>query len=301
MKYFKTKPSRLAKRYEITPKTYNKIIQHKYPFERVNADKSVSQYAICPSCLNPIQIIGIAKRIARTPYGKHTGKSIDGLPDWQQIKYEFCPYAVKNKKINLENEEILPEITQDIVELYELLKSQFDRAVYVISEALDIKCSSDFWKNVLRQYLTNDYYCSPRLTEVNLPYLFAYFGMSHNNPFGQSVKKDSELYYKLKSHKSVDLTNDNKYNQDFAVIKQTKFFRFEFRFTGYKCHAESGKKLTESMMFCVDDILTGQTFFEKEIVFDETYFMNVINSKKSEKYRNQHLLDIAQSLMPPLC
>jgi len=300
MKYFKAKPLRLAKRYEITPKTYNEIIQHKYPFERLNADKSVSQYAICPSCLNPIQIIGIAKRTEKTPYGKHTGKSLDGLPDWQQIKYEYCPYAVKNKIIDLDNEEILPEITEDIVELYELLKSQFDRTVYVISKTLDIKCSAVFWRNVLKQYLINNYYCSPRLTEVNLPYLFAYFGMSHNNPFGQSVKKDSELYYKLKHHKSVDLTNDNKYNQDFAVIKQTTFFRFEFRFTGYKCYAESGKKLTESMMFCVDDILTGETFFERKIVFDETHFMNIIISDKNQKYRNQKLLDIAEDLMPPL-
>ena len=200
----------------------------------------------------------------------------------------------------MENEEILPNITEDIVELYELLKFQFDRIVYIISKELDIKCSSDFWKNVLRQYLVNYYYCSPRLTEVNLPYLFAYFGMSHNNPFGQSVKKDSELYDKLKHHKSVDLTNDNKYNRDFAVIKQTKFFRFEFRFTGYKCYAENGKKLTESMMFCVDDILTGKTFFEKEIFFDETHFMNIVNSEKSEKYRNHHLLEIAQNLMLPL-
>ena len=46
--------------------------------------------------------------------------------------------------------------------------------------------------------------------------------------------------------------------------------------------------------------MTGNTFFEKKVAFDETYFMNIINSEKSENYRNQRLLNIAQNLMVPL-
>ena len=46
--------------------------------------------------------------------------------------------------------------------------------------------------------------------------------------------------------------------------------------------------------------MTGNTFFEKKVAFDETYFMNIINSEKSENYRNQRLLNIAQNLMVTL-
>lgn len=300
MKYFKTKPSRLAKRYEITPKTYNEIIQHKYPFERVNADKSISQYAICPSCLNPIQIIGVAKRTTVSPYGKHTGKDVTGLADWKQIKYEYCPYAIKNYSRAINDEELLPEITEDVIELYELLKTQFDRVVYLISKELEIKCSNNFWRRALQIYITNTYYCFPWLTEVNLPYLFAYFGMCHSNPYGQYVKKDSDLYYAFKKHKSINLDTPNTYNPDYILIKGNEFFRIEYRFTGYKYCANQGEILNEKIIFCVDDILTGKTFFEKEITFNETYFMNMINSKKYHEYRNQYLLDIAQDLMKPL-
>ena len=46
--------------------------------------------------------------------------------------------------------------------------------------------------------------------------------------------------------------------------------------------------------------IDGQYIFEKKVAFDETYFMNIINSEKSENYRNQRLLNIAQNLMVPL-
>lgn len=61
----------------------------------MNHNRTISQYGICPSCLNPVQLIGIAKQIKVIPYGKHTGKDILGFPKWNYIKYEYCPYASK--------------------------------------------------------------------------------------------------------------------------------------------------------------------------------------------------------------
>lgn len=54
------------------------------------------------------------------------------------------------------------------------------------------------------------------------------------------------------------------------------------------------------MWFYIDDLINRKTIYEKPIEFDETYFMNLINSDKSKKCRNQRLLDIAEDLMPPL-
>lgn len=301
MKYFKTAANRTAPRYEITSETFEKVTEHKYPFEQRNTEQIISQFGICPSCLNPIQLIGISKEIKRTPYGKHTGKNIKGLANWQQIKYEYCPYAAKNDRREINDEELLPEITEDVIELYNLLKNQFDRVVYVISKELDIRCSLIFWKSVLQQYLANTGYCYPWLTEANLPYVFAYIGMRHKNIYGQEFLVGSDLYNTLKKHNYVSFV-PLKYNSDkyMRLERKNGFLNLEFRFTGHTQKAINGETLRESMLFCVDDLISGDTVFQKRIEFSENYFMNIINKSGNENKRQKVLLDISEELMPPL-
>lgn len=61
MKYFKIRAARTAKRYKITPFEFLEITKRKFPFEQVTEHEKLSQYGICPSCLNPIQLIGVVK------------------------------------------------------------------------------------------------------------------------------------------------------------------------------------------------------------------------------------------------
>jgi hypothetical protein len=75
MKYFKAVASRTAARYVITPNKFLEVTGRKYPFEQNNGRGIISQYGICPSCLNPIQLIGISHEIKRRPHGKHAGKN----------------------------------------------------------------------------------------------------------------------------------------------------------------------------------------------------------------------------------
>ena len=301
MKYFKTKANRTSPRYEITAGIFEKVTDHKYPFEQRNADQTISQFGICPSCLNPIQLIGISKEIKRTPYGKHTGKNIKGLANWQQIKYKYCPYAARNDRREINDEEFLPEITEDITELYNLLKNQFDRVVYVISKELDIRCSAAFWKGVLQQYLANTAYCYPWLTEANLPYIFAYIGMRHRNVYGQEFLVGSDLYNALKKHKYVNFCSSNDNSNKYVHLTSINgFLNLEFRFTGHTQKAVNGETLKESMVFCVDDLTSGDTVFKKRIEFSENYFMNIINKSGNESKRQKVLLGISEELMPPL-
>lgn len=72
MKYFKIKASRTAKRYKITPYEFSEITERKFPFEQITEQGRISQYGICPSCLNTIQLIGVVKEIEGNPYGKIT-------------------------------------------------------------------------------------------------------------------------------------------------------------------------------------------------------------------------------------
>ena len=54
------------------------------------------------------------------------------------------------------------------------------------------------------------------------------------------------------------------------------------------------------MIFCIDDLISEQTIFQKNINFSENYFMNIVNKSGNEDKRQQYLLDIAIENMPPL-
>lgn len=294
MKYFKVKAERTAQRYEISLKNFIKQTDRRYPFEQTNQSNVISNYAICPSCLNPIQLIGL-KISGKKPYGRHTGKSVKDLPDWNYNKYRFCPYADKSTYQHPNDDYDNLEVDDGIIELYNLLKKQFDRVVYIVSKELEVRCDKRFWTETLNQFLVNYGYCYPWLTEANLPYIFAYIGMQHTNVWGQKIKADSELYSALKRHPNVFFDmSDEAYPK---VCNRNCFLDLHFRFTRHEQKAAEGSKLVETMFFCVDDFSNGNTLFEKKITFDETYFMNLINKSDNDDKRQQWLLDIASEIM----
>lgn len=88
----------------------------------------------------------------------------------------------------------------------------------------------------------------------------------------------------------------------FARIVNHKgsFLNLFFRFINHSYKVSEGEILIESMLFCIDDRLSGKTIFEKKIEFSETYFMNVVNKNKHNDKRQQWLLDISDELMKPL-
>lgn len=306
MKYFKIKASRTAKRYKINKENFNIVTGRKFPFEQKSLSGKLNQYGVCPSCLNPIQLIGLSKEIKYEPHGKHTGKYINGLPKWNQMRYEYCPYAKRNEYKAPDDNDLLNEIDEGVVELYNLLKENFDRVVYVIQKELHIRCSDVFWRDALKQYVVNQIYCYPWLTEANLPYVFALRGMQQKNCFKQKFEIDSEIYNELKKHPNIQFDDikfhsgkvDEKYK--FLNHKNECFMNLVFRFTAHQQNAVDGQTLKESMLFCIDDNVSTETIYERRIEFDESYFMNIINSENAEKYRVQKYLDIANECMSPL-
>lgn len=291
--------------YEISVQNFKKATGEKYPYEQKNDSTNIiTQYAICPSCLNPIQIIGLIRKTKVNPYGKHTGKDVDDLAKWNQIKYEFCPYATPNKRRDIDNDWVLIAIeditiTEDVVELYNLLKDNFDKVVYFISKKLDVKCSERFWEDALEAYLVNRYYLYPWLTENNLPYIFASIGMTHCSIYKQRFKADSDIHAALSKLPNVKFQPSM--NDDFELLSRAtdQYLNMEFRFYKHRQNGIDGKELYESMHFCIDDLSDGKirTVFEKEIVFEQHHFMNLVNAPFA---RDQRLLDIAAILMQPL-
>lgn len=249
-------------------------------------------------------MIGIVKTTKVKPYGKHTGKDIKDLAKYNQLKYTYCPFAIKQIHKEPNDEDSLLEFDDNILELYHILKNNFDKVVFVISEALGIRCSAKFWKNALEIFVINHFYCYPWLTEANLPYIFAYFGLQHTNLLGQSFLIDSPLYKVLNRRADIKFISDNvsSYDKYKRLSNNNKFLNLKFRFYNHKQYAVTGELLTESITLCVDDMTinlpSGKVIYEEIIKFDERFFINVLN--KSTTQRQQWLLDIANEVMPEL-
>lgn len=300
MKYFKTSASRgKGDKIEITCSEFEKATKRMFPFEQIDENKAVVQYGICPYCLNPVRLVGLYKKIKRKPHGKHAGKSISGLPKWNQVKYEYCPFKAKNRK-PIEDEAQLLEITEDTIALYKLLIDNFDKVVYVISQELGIRCSTGFWEKALEQFLSSKAYCYPWLTEYNLPYIFAYHGMQHKNLFGQLFLVGSDLYNLLESRTdvcfiSLNTNNKSRYKK---LTNAGKFLNLQFRFTNHLQKGVCGEDLKETMSFCIDDATTKQTIYKRTIKFNQNLFMDLVKHH-SEPFNNQKqaLLNIAEKYM----
>ena len=71
-----------------------------------------------------------------------------------------------------------------------MLIANFDRVEYILFKELGLSFSSRFLKESIKQYYNNQAYLYPALTEVNLPYIFAYRGMTHNGIYGQNLLAD---------------------------------------------------------------------------------------------------------------
>lgn len=305
MKYFKTRATKTADRYEINSTEFVKRTENKYPFVQPGSVKKVAQFAICPSCLNPIQLIGVDKKISCSPYGRHTGKNVSGLPDWSYAKYLYCPYAKKEDRHEPNDDERL-EITDEAIQLYNLLKEQFDRVIYIIKRELMIDCSLAFWRNALEQFVNSNGYCYPWLTEANLPYVFAYIGMQHSLLLGQKFIVGTDLYNALNERDNTnfiileDKDGNKLENTKYRRLSNKGYLKYHFRFTAHKQKAVEGKTLVETMDFCVDDMRTNTEIYKRRISFDENHFMNIVRKSGNEGNRQQWLLDIADKFMPPL-
>ena len=87
--------------FPIEKEAFERATFQKKPYYNFNASGQQVQFAVCPHCDNPIEIIGLYKKIRNTPnpYGKHYPSSIPNLATYNQQAYEYCPFAKKQLPI----------------------------------------------------------------------------------------------------------------------------------------------------------------------------------------------------------
>lgn len=96
MDVFKTRRGYDARVWHIDEQSFTQATGRDRPYRQMTMG-GVSYYAFCPGCDNPIQMIGLFRpqeeSKGRRPYGRHTGKPIEGLGGFDEDAYMGCPYA----------------------------------------------------------------------------------------------------------------------------------------------------------------------------------------------------------------
>lgn len=175
---------------EITVANFEADTKKKLPYY---VDENL-QYAVCPRCDNPIQILGLYKKLKNTdkPFGKHVAKSIPDLAKYDQDAYNFCPLARPQQP----NQETRRRNTAGIpAHLLILLKEQFDRIIYILRKDTDILFSKSLLKHMLTTFIKAEGYAYSWASVNNLPWAFdqSYFLNLINNLPPERAKREEWL------------------------------------------------------------------------------------------------------------
>lgn len=253
-------------------------------------------YAVCPRCDNPVEIVGLYKRIQ--PYARHHPKDIPGLAQYSQEAYNFCPYAKPQKPNPQERKKIRTGLPMQILKL---LQEQFDRVIYILTKDTGIIFSEQLAEQMLTRYLAGEGYLYPWATLANLPWIFGH--LSHRwNLWGRVIRKDSALRTVLASHRQ--LLFDGK-----GQLRSVpgKFVDINFLFMKHRLRTEYTEKDVEyaggSLKETLDFVVTGgngnkpEILYKKTLNIDQGYFLHLINLPEEKARRNQKLLEIAKTLI----
>lgn len=175
----------------ITRDTFEAETRCREPWYQDSAGNKRSQFAVCPACDNPIQLIGLYELPANVskPFGRHKETGIQGLAPGNPEARENCPYFNPRQHNRAERKEGFDGIPRKILML---LIEQFDRVVYIIEKQAKVEFSAKALKGMLDRYKGERGYMYTGATLRNVPWIFAYLSDA-TDLFAQKVVGNAEL------------------------------------------------------------------------------------------------------------
>lgn len=284
-------------------------------YYRLNSNGEPVQYAVCPGCDNPIRLIGLYKKLQNTdrPYGKHHMRDVEDLAAYNQQAYTYCPYASHRLHVTPEDRKV--SVTGFEKAIYELMRNQFDRVVYIWSKQIDIKITSGIAEKRLTEYVASEGWLYPWATLNNLPWMYGYLTGVARSLYNQLIRKDSPLYEAiLRSCPEAEFI-PSEYFDDYERLRNKPGFYLDVKYCilNHKrqivddvnvetvemivWRKKTGADFIKSTQEGVD---TDDVFYRKKLEIDEKYFLNLVNMPQEKAQRNTYLLEAAQRIMPPL-
>jgi hypothetical protein len=253
------------------------------PWYQDDCQGETVQYAVCPACNNPIQIIVLYKRRKNSPkpYGKHYGKNVPDLADHNQDEYERCPYA--NPDLHKDRTKRRNDDDPKGKELLQLLREQFDRVIKIIRKITGIQISTSLAEKMLKRFLSEKGYLYIGTNECNLPWMFAYFS-DNQNLYAQFLREDTGLRRSLEKNKRIYVNE----NGQLLNAKEKIDVHFCFRQPFINASNE------EVILFEVSEGRENTLIYKENITVDPIFFSSLLNPSTEHAHRDQKLLDIAE-------
>lgn len=298
MKYFKLRQG-AQKIFPITKKDFEESTKKKAPYVARGTDGEIRCFAVCPACDNPIQLIGIYKKIQSSdaPYGKHYSKSIE-MADYNESAYRFCPYA--SHTYQGKEKELKKELTDLEKKIYYAARDHFALALYIIQQDTGLYISEKFAKTLLRCYVGSEAHMYYMAAYHNIPWMFLYF-LPATRCFGQMVRKGSLLYEMLSAQENVRM-EQYKDTQYHVVKNNGKWLDTEFSFIHHQRKIVNEEIQEEIIMVLstMDRDGIPKTMDERKIVINERRFPNLMAAKTGSTDRDDFWNDMAKTLMPDI-
>ena len=284
--------------------TYKITTKEDFELQTKNSDKYVyigtdgikRGLAVCPSCDNPVRILGLYKPLSdRQPYAQHHNKSTQ-IAVFSSENYKHCPYSNPNAKQKFDISSIKKAPSDFEKSLYYEMRDYFDKVIYLLNKKLDIYISYDFAQRLLTTFVNCYGYCDSMATHYNLPWILM-DSIQSFNLIGRCVKRNSKLWTFLSKRKDIKLI-PNKKRTEYEYIQSSinNYVFLKGSFFAHTRRIDENDNLDEIITFGVVDSedVPANWIFKQKYPIDEFYFSNLCKNTDS---RNQNLLDLAKELM----
>lgn len=281
---------------------YEIATMRREPWYQEGSGDKLSQFAVCPACDNPIQLVGLYHLPANvsSPYGKHTTSGVQGIAPLDTEARNNCPNFKPRQHQKTDRKTKFDGVPRRIVKI---LIEQFDRVVYILERHTQVQLSDNALRGMLERYKGEQGYLYTGATLRNVPWIFAY--MSDATPlFAQRVDGNTELTNAIRTQ--VPAANvDAKGRLGAAPLPggKSSFIDLKMSFIKHRIVKESeASGLKESMVLVVSHSQKGvlSDVFNQELPFETRWFDNLIQMPDDDPRRRMEKVDLAREVLGDL-
>jgi hypothetical protein len=279
--------------YDITQENVERFLGKKRPWLQQGRQRGEERnFAICPGCDTPIQLIGLYKQTGdgRGPYGSHTGGAVDGFT-FELEDMLSCPYYHKNIGKDLEtHKRKMGPLTRKIIDT---AISEFDRIVLILQDGFGFAFSEKFVGRMINQWFDAEGYLYFNVSLRNLPWMFAYFSPAQNL-MGQAVAENCELKKAIE-----EKVPQARFSGQGRLDKGVAWYQIMLQCLLHKINDSTGE---EHMLLRVLDYTNtiypekAPLIYKKVINFDMNRFEKLINTPPERARRGEKWLRLIHGI-----
>lgn len=298
MKYYKLEKG-ISKIYKITTKEdFEEKIKNNGKYRYIGKDKIMRGLALCPSCDNPVRIIGLYKKIKNQPYAQHHGENTE-FAVFNPENYKHCPYANFNSRHRYDISSKTMPLSNYEKKLYYAVRNNYDKIISILNEKLDFYISEGFAKILLNDFLKKGGYRNTKTSFYNLPWALLECADSFNL-IKRYVKKNSELWNFLNKREDIKLAaSENKPEYDKIEPSDNNYVYLKACFITHDEPIIEDDEIVSTIKLLIadSDKVPAVWIHTESYKLNEHEFLTHCNSE-NEKYNTY--LNIAKEIMPEL-